>query len=72
MSTINSIILEAAIMEFEKKDNADIEVNEEKLRKLKYRIYSLERENYKTQKYKYNEMVDKIIKMISQEVDNVN
>lgn len=59
-------------MEFEKKDIADVEVNEEKLRKLKYRIYSLERENYKTQKYKYNEMVDKIIKMISQEVDNVN
>ena len=59
-------------MGFEKKDNVGIEVNEEKLRKLKYRIYNLERENYKTQKYKYNEMVDKIIKMISQEVDNVN
>lgn len=50
----------------------DAELNEEKLRKLKVRIYALERENYKTKKMKDNEMVDKIIKLISQEVDNDN
>ncbi len=50
----------------------DIVLDEEKLKKLQLRIYQLERDNYKTQKLKDNEIVDKIIKMISQEVDNVN
>ena len=47
-------------------------LDEEKLRKLQLRIYRLERENYKTKKLKDNEVVEKIIKLISQEVDNVN
>ena len=47
-------------------------VDEEKLKKLQLRIYRLERENYKTKKFKDNEVVEKIIKLISQEVDNVN
>ncbi len=50
----------------------EVIIDESKLRKLKYRIYHLERENYKTKKLRDNEMVDKIIKMIQQEVDNVN
>lgn len=50
----------------------DIVLDEEKLKKLQLRIYQLERDNYKTQKLKDNEIVEKIIKMISQEVDNVN
>lgn len=57
-------------MEFN--ESNDIIVDEEKLRKLQYRIFVLERENYKTKKLKDNEMVDKIIKMIQQEVDNAN
>lgn len=32
----------------------------------------MERENYKTKKLKDNEMVEKIIKLIIQEVENVN
>lgn len=47
-------------------------LDEEKLKKLQRRIYALERENYKTKKLKDNEVVEKIIKLISQEVDNVN
>lgn len=58
-------------MEFKPEDK-EIVINEEKLRKLQYRIYVLERENYKTKKLKNNEVIDRIIKMISQEVDNVN
>lgn len=50
----------------------DIVLDGEKLKKLQLRIYQLERDNYKTQKLKDNEIVEKIIKMISQEVDNVN
>ena len=50
----------------------DIVLDEEKLKKLQLRIYQLERDNYKTQKLKDKEIVEKIIKMISQEVDNVN
>lgn len=50
----------------------DIVLDEEKLKKLQLRIYQLERDNYKTQKLKDNEIIEKIIKMISQEVDNVN
>lgn len=58
-------------MEF-KSENKEIVVDEEKLRKLQYRVYVLERDNYKTKKLKDNEVVDRIIKMIAQEVDNVN
>lgn len=58
-------------MEF-KPDTKKIVVDEEKLRKLQYRIFVLERDNYKTKKLKDNEVVDRIIKMIAQEVDNVN
>ncbi len=58
-------------MEF-KSDNKEVVVDEEKLRKLQYRVYVLERDNYKTKKLKDNEVVDRIIKMIAQEVDNVN
>lgn len=58
-------------MEF-KPDTKNIVVDEEKLRKLQYRIFFLERDNYKTKKLKDNEVVDRIIKMIAQEVDNVN
>ena len=58
-------------MEF-KPENKEIVVDEEKLRKLQYRVYVLERDNYKTKKLKDNEVVDRIIKTIAQEVDNVN
>lgn len=58
-------------MEF-KPENKEIVVDEEKLRKLQYRVYVLERDNYKTKKLKDNEVVDRIIKMIAQEVDNAN
>lgn len=50
----------------------DVEIDEVKLQRLKMRIYMLERDNYKTKKLKDNEMVDKIIKLIIQEVENVN
>lgn len=61
-------------MEF-KSENNEIVVDEEKLRKLQYRVFSLERSNEKTsekEKLKDNQVVDAIIKMIAQEVDNVN
>lgn len=58
-------------MEFKPEDK-EIVVDEEKLRKLQYRVYVLERDNYKTKRLKDNEVVDRIIKMIAQEVDNVN
>ena len=61
-------------MEF-KSENNEIVVDEEKLRKLQYRVFSLERSNEKTsekEKLKHNQVVDTIIKMIAQEVDNVN
>lgn len=58
-------------MEFDLEHNDNV-VDEEKLRKLQYRIFVLERENYKTKKLKDNEVVERIIKMIRQEVDNVN
>ena len=57
-------------MEFNPQDQ--IVLDEEKLKKLQLRIYLLERENYKTKKFKDNDVVEKIIKLISQEVDNVN
>jgi len=47
-------------------------VDDVKLQRLKMRVYMLERENYKTKKLKDNEMIEKIIKLIIQEVENVN
>ncbi len=57
-------------MEFNSQNQ--IVLDEEKLKKLQLRIYALEKENYKTKRLKDNEVVEKIIKLISQEVDNVN
>lgn len=53
-------------------EHQDELVDEVKLQRLKMRVYMLERENYKTKKFKDNEMVEKIIKLIIQEVENVN
>ena len=47
-------------------------VDDAKLQRLKMRVYMMERENYKTKKLKDNEMVEKIIKLIIQEIENVN
>lgn len=47
-------------------------VDDVKLQRLKMRVYMMERENYKTKKLKDNEMVEKIIELIIQEVENVN
>lgn len=55
-----------------KTDNQNELIDEEKLKRLKIRVYMMERENYKTKKLKDNEIVDKIIKLIMQEVENVN
>lgn len=55
-------------MEFEFSD----EIDEEKLRRLKIRISSLEHENYKTKKLKDNEIINKIIKLITEEIENDN
>ena len=67
MTIISYTTLEEKIMAYD-----GIEIDEEKLRKLKARIFALERENYKTKKMKDNEIVERIIKLISQEVDNDN
>ena len=53
-------------------DNQNEALDESKLQRLKTRVYMMERENYKTKKLKDNEMVEKIIKLIIQEVENVN
>ena len=53
-------------------ENQDDLVDDVKLQRLKMRVYMMERENYKTKKLKDNEMVEKIIKLIIQEVENVN
>ena len=53
-------------------DNQSEIIDDAKLHRLKMRIYMMERENYKTKKLKDNEMVEKIIKLIIQEVENVN
>ena len=53
-------------------DNQNESLDESKLQRLKTRVYMMERENYKTKKLKDNEMVEKIIKLIMQEVENVN
>ena len=53
-------------------EHQDELVDDVKLQRLKMRVYMMERENYKTKKLKDNEMVEKIIKFIIQEVENVN
>ena len=53
-------------------EHQDELVDDVKLQRLKMRVYMLDRENYKTKKLKDNEMVEKIIKLIIQEVENVN
>lgn len=53
-------------------EHQDRSIDDIKLKRLKARVYMMERENYKTKKLKDNEMVDKIIKLIMQEIDNVN
>lgn len=53
-------------------DNQNESLDESKLQRLKTRVYMMERENYKTKKLKDNEMIEKIIKLIIQEVENVN
>ncbi len=53
-------------------DNQNESLDESKLQRLKTRVYMMERENYKTKKLKDNEIVEKIIKLIIQEVENVN
>lgn len=53
-------------------NNPDELIDDAKLQRLKMRVYMMERENYKTKKLKDNEMVDRIIKLIIQEVENVN
>ena len=55
-----------------KTENQGELIDEAKLQRLKMRVYMLERENYKTKKLKDNEMVERIIKFIMQEVENVN
>ena len=55
-----------------KTENQGELIDEAKLQRLKMRVYMLERENYKTKKLKDNEMVERIIKLIMQEVENVN
>ena len=53
-------------------DNQGELIDESKLQRLKTRVYMMEREIYKTKQLKDNEMVEKIIKLIIQEVENVN
>lgn len=62
------------IMEYDvvNADNQGELIDESKLQRLKTRVYMMERENYKTKKLKDNEMVERIIKLIIQEVENVN
>lgn len=56
-------------MEF---NSNEIELDKEKLAKLQYRIFAKERQNAKTQKLKYGEMVKDIIREITREVENDN
>jgi hypothetical protein len=54
-------------MEFDHDKNTVIKLDI--LRTLKFRIYLMERENHKTKKFKENEMVDRIRKLIETEVN---
>lgn len=53
----------------ESNNEKKIELNPDSLKILKNRIYLIERENHKTKKYKDNEMVERIRKLIEAEVD---
>jgi len=53
----------------ESNNDRKLELNPDSLKMLKYRIYHMERENHKTKKYKDNEMVERIRKVIEAEVD---
>jgi hypothetical protein len=52
-------------MEF---DNTEKKINEEIFRRLLFRVYSAEHDNFKTQKLKPNEMNKRIRDIIEQEV----
>ena len=47
-------------------------INLKSLSKLKLRIYAFERDNFKTQKYKDTEMIERIRRMIEVEAKNDN
>jgi len=49
-------------------NNARVQIDNELRKRLIIRIYQEERANFKTQKYKRNEMTDKIRKIIEFEV----
>lgn len=53
----------------ESKDGKKLDLNPDSLKILKNRIYVMERENHKTKKYKDNEMIERIRKLIEVEVD---
>ncbi|TCL55731.1 hypothetical protein EDC14_105414 [Hydrogenispora ethanolica] len=53
----------------ESNNDKKLELNPDSLKILKNRIYLMERENHKTKKYKDNEMVERIRKLIEAEVD---
>jgi hypothetical protein len=53
----------------ESNNDKKIELNPDSLKILKNRIYLMERENHKTKKYKDNDMVERIRKLIEAEVD---
>ena len=53
----------------ESNNDKKLELNPDRLKILKNRIYLMERENHKTKKYKDNEMVERIRKLIETEVD---
>ncbi len=50
-------------------DEEGIEVSEEKLKRMIYKIYSAERSNTKTGKYNEREMKDLIKQIIEEELD---
>jgi len=56
-------------MIMESNNEQKIELNPDSLKILKNRIYLMERENHKTKKYKDNDMVERIRKLIEAEVD---
>lgn len=53
----------------ESNNGKKLELNQDSLKILRNRIYLMERENHKTKKYKDNEMVERIRKLIEAEVD---
>jgi hypothetical protein len=53
----------------ESNNSNEFQLNQDSLRMLKHRIYEMERENHKTKKYKDNDMVERIRKLIEAEVD---